>query len=115
MADATRSGRPRNCGMLMTAKYNVAADNDVIFTNPSENILIVAMNVTGSVTGFTYDGTDYSTTGDDSTSQELPLLVVTDGAKDLTALASGAGTITLFYFVIPTVTAGYTETAFTQT
>lgn len=114
MANATRSGTPRNCGMLLTSKYVVAADTDVIFLNPTENILLVAMAVTGSVTGITYDGTDYTITGDDTTNQELPLLIVTDGAKDVTAKASGAGTITLYYFVIPTVTAGYTETAYTQ-
>lgn len=114
MANATRSGKPRNLGMPLTSKYIVAADNDIIFENPTESILVIGMVCTGSVTGFTFDGVDYVTSLDTNTVQDLPALLVADGAKDVTAQATGAGTITLIYFVVPTVTAGYTETAYTQ-
>lgn len=101
MADATLTQSPRNIGMLQTAKFTVAADNDVLLA--SGNYLIVAMEVTGSVTGFSVGANNYTYHTAATDTYVLPAVV---SASAVVANGTGAGTITLYYFVLPTVTEG---------
>jgi len=101
MADATLTQSPRPSGLLQTAKFTVAADNDVLLA--SGDYVIVGFQATGNVTGFTANAHDYTLHTAATDTYVCPAVV---SASAVTALATGAGTITLFFYQLPTVIEG---------